>query len=294
MLEGSVARTLHVANGHCTTRLIEAAGLPGRASVWADALHHGPVPDVPDDELVRVRAAFIADGLDVTAAEVEADLRGWRAAVDEYDAYDELVLWFEHDLFDQLNLIQLLARIGGERPVPRPVTLVSIDSFPGHPDFKGLGELGPADIASLFAARRRVTAQQFALAAQAWDAFRGLDRRRLESFLARDTSALPYLAAALRRYLEELPSERDGLTLSERRLIEQLRPGPLDIHAAWAGMHAGERAYYITDSSFWTLVKGLAERTPAMIRVSVTGDTARSLPHGTLSLSGSLSPSLSP
>ena len=37
-----MTRIRHVANGHCTTRLIEAAGLPGRVSLWADALHDGP------------------------------------------------------------------------------------------------------------------------------------------------------------------------------------------------------------------------------------------------------------
>ena len=134
-------------------RLIEAAGLPGRTQIWADALHDGPVPDVPDDELVRVRARFIASGLDVTPEAVEADLRHWRAVVDDHAGYDELVLWFEHDLFDQLNLIQLLSRIGRDRIVPKPVSLISIDSYPGHPQFKGLGELTPADIASLFTAR---------------------------------------------------------------------------------------------------------------------------------------------
>jgi hypothetical protein len=239
-----------------------------------------------------VRAAFIADGLDAAPHEVEADLQAWRAAVDDHDAYDELVLWFEHDLFDQLNLIQLLTRIGRDRPTPRPLTLVSIDSFPGHPHFKGLGELTPADIAALFQTRQRVTTEQCALAARAWDAFRGLDRRRLEAFLAGDTSALPYLGPALRRYLDEAPTGRDALTRSERRLLDQLQRGPLDIHAAWAGMHAGERAYYITDASFWALIKGLSERTPALIRVSVTdaGADRPTLPRGTLSLSPSLSP----
>ena len=107
--------------------------------------------------------------------------------------------------------------------------------------------------------------------------------RALQAFLRRDTTALPFLAAALQRYLEEAPG-RDGLTRSERRLLEQLSRGPLDIHAAWAGMHDGERAYYITDSSFWTLVRGLAERSPALITVNATPDMSRPLPTGTLSL----------
>jgi len=273
---------LHVANGHCTTRLIEAAGLPGRTQIWADPLHDGPVPDVPDDQLVRVRARFLAAGLAVTPEAVEADLRRWRDVVDDHAGYDELVLWFEHDLFDQLNLIQLLSRAGRDRTVARPVSLVSIDSYPGHPHFKGLGELTPADIASLFKARVRVTPEQFALAAAAWDAFRAQDRARLQAFLRQDTTALPFLAAALQRHLDE--AGHGGLTRSERRLLEQLSRGPLEIHDAWAGMHDGERAYYITDSSFWTLVQRLAERSPALIRVNAVPDISHALPRGTLFL----------
>lgn len=276
---------MHVANGHCTTELIEAAGLPGRTSIWADALHDGPVPDVGDEQLIRVRAEFIADGLDVSADAVAADLRQWRAVVDDDDRYDELVLWFEHDLFDQLNLIQLLARIGRDRPVRKPVSLVSIDAYPGHLNFKGIGELQPSDIVALYEQRRRITSEQYAVAASAWDAFRSGSRSRLESLLQDDTTALPFLAAALRRYLDE-DFAPGGLTRSEQRLLDQLQRGPLDIHRAFAGMHEGETAYYITDSSFWTMVTRLAGRSPALIEVAITGAaTSRpALPEGTLSL----------
>ncbi len=94
---------LHVANGHGTTGLIERSGVPGRTEIWADPLNEGPVPgNVSDDELLMIRARFLASQYD--AADVAADLRRWREAVDHDNGYDELVLWFEHDLFDQLNL----------------------------------------------------------------------------------------------------------------------------------------------------------------------------------------------
>ena len=52
---------LHVANGHCTTGLIERSGLSGRTQIWADPLNEGPVPgDISDDELLLVRARFLA------------------------------------------------------------------------------------------------------------------------------------------------------------------------------------------------------------------------------------------
>lgn len=281
----SEARVLHVANGHCTTKLIEEAGLPGRTQIWADPLHDGPVPDVADDELVLVRAAFLASPPAVTPEKVAADLRRWRADVDDRASYDELVLWFEHDLFDQLNLIQVLERVGRDRRPTPLVSLVSIDRFPGHPHFKGFGELLPSDIATLFPMRQRVTPEQFAVAARAWDAFRGTDAGRIAAFLADEgTSALPFLSAALERFLEELPSGRDALTRSERRLLAQLSRGPLDIRRAWQGMHEDEDVYYITDSSFWSLITGLASRSPALVNVTLDPGPAVVLPRGTVSL----------
>jgi hypothetical protein len=275
---------LHVANGHCTTRLIEKANLPGRTSIWADALHEGPLADVDDDELIRLRATAIARGMGEPVDGVEADLRSWREIIDADDQYSELVLWYEHDLFDQLNLIQLLTRIGRDCPIRKPVSLVSIDSYPGYENFKGLAELTPEEISTLFKQRRPVTREQYAVASRAWDAFRSQDRQRMEALLGEDTSPLPFLARALRRYLDEAPAEAGGLTRSERRLLDQLEQGPVDIHTAWRRMHEGESAYYITDSSFWSLLKGLADRTPALIDITLSPVAGPGLPQGTLAL----------
>src|SRR5262245_12900440 len=156
---------LHVANGHATTGLIELSTVPGRTMVWCDPLYDGPVPgNVSEDELLRLRAAFLSSS-DDTVDDVAADLRYWRTAIAQQD-YDELVLWYEHDLFDQLNLIQILSFLS-HAPIARPVSLVSIDAFPGHADFKGIGELDPADLQSLFEQRRRITDAQIAVAVRA-------------------------------------------------------------------------------------------------------------------------------
>src|SRR5690349_3478854 len=258
---------LHVANGHATTGLIELSGVPGRTMVWCDPLHDGPVPgDVPDEELLRVRAAFLASS-DEAVDDVVADLRYWRSAVDQQD-YDELVLWYEHDLFDQLNLIQILAHLGRTRSA-RPVTLVSIDSFPGHPDFKGIGELEPSEVAALFDMRRPVTDSQIALATRAWGAYRSADPRAIEALLNTDTSVLPFLARALHRHLEEFPSAANGLSRSEQRVMEQAINGPIELRAAWPRAVEGERWFYLTDTSFADRTQGLAGASPALVTLRV-------------------------
>src|SRR5262245_58144668 len=119
MTPAVLTRFLHVANGTCTTRIIEAAGIPGACSLWADPLYEGPVPaGLSDNELLELRMRFLGEPGDLTWAAWAGtdpsqdpinDLREWRATIAHHESYDELILWFEHDLFDQLNLIQLLS-----------------------------------------------------------------------------------------------------------------------------------------------------------------------------------------
>jgi hypothetical protein len=231
------ARLHHVANGSSTTDLIVRAGLPGTTSIWADPLHDGPVPaGLDDSELLAVRARHLAEIGATPPADVAAELERWRSALDNA-ACDELILWYEHDLFDQLNLIQLLDRMQSARAVAasaRPITLICVDRFPGRPTFRGLGELTPKELSSLLEARRPITAAQLELTRRAWSAFRASDPREIERLLESDASALPFLASALRRHLEELPWTLDGLSRTERRILELARDAPSSI-ARWLG-----------------------------------------------------------
>jgi hypothetical protein len=199
-------RFLHVANGTSTTRTIEAAGIPGVTSIWADPLHDGPVPGgLDDDALAAVRAAYHAPS--AAAADPVNDFGRWRQVITHHDAYDELILWFEHDLFDQVNLIQLLPFIRAHVPASKTVSLICIGSFPGRPNFHGLGELQPSELASLLPTRQPVTAAQYELAEQAWRAFREPSPEALDALLSwskdpqQRSAALPFLARALRRFL---------------------------------------------------------------------------------------------
>ena len=278
------SRLLHVGNGHATTGLIELSAIPGRTMVWCDPLDEGPVPGgISDDELLRIRAGFLSP----TPHEIDdiaAGLQGWRSAVDNQDAYDELVLWFEHDLFDQLNLLQLLTHLGRSVPRTTPVTLISIDRYPGHPNFKGLGELEPDELATLFSTRQPVSDFQFALAPRAWQAFRSPDPRDIEALLRTDTSALPFLAAALRRHLQELPAVENGLSRTERRLLERVGDGTTELRQIFPGMQDGETAYYVTDTSLWDRVQLLASTSPALLDITGVTSPTNALPAATIAL----------
>lgn len=262
MIQHMNARLLHVANGTSVTTTLEAAGVPGITSIWADPLHDGPVPGgLDDDALLEVRREYHA--LSPAAADPKNDMRRWRQVIADHEMYDELVLWFEHDLFDQLNLVQLLPFVRAHVPPAKPVSLICIDGFPGYPDFHGLGELQPKDLASLLPSRQPVTAPQYELAERAWDAFRQPTPEALDALVG---DALPFLVPALRRFLQEYPWTRDGLSRTERRLLTLASEGRADWPAVFFRMHEGENAFYVSDTGLIELKDTLATASAPLLQ----------------------------
>jgi hypothetical protein len=261
-------RFLHVANGTSTTMTIEAAGLPGICSIWADPLYEGPVPgDISDEALVEVRAQYLGGSHPDRRADPVNDMREWRAVIARHDAYDELVLWYEHDLFDQLNLAQLLTWSRPRLPASKPVTLICIGEFPGRPDFKGLGELEVHELAPLLDARQPVTTAQYEVAEQAWHALRAPTPDALDTLRRSDSSAMPFMSAALTRFLQEYPWTRDGLSRTERRLLELAHGDGISLLKAFPRMHQGERMYHVTDLTLAGIAEALARTTPPLVTI---------------------------
>ena len=223
---------LHVTNGDGAAGLLKASSLEGDVLAWRDPMHHGPFPAEADlKELSLIRGRYLA-GPDLPEADVVRDfeLRNdhFKGAV----RYDEVVLWFEHDLLDQLQLLQILDLVGSGHVCPRRLSMVCIDRFEGIDGFRGLGQLTPDQAASLWPARQAVSEGEIALASAGWAAFRSDDPTKLERFLEGDLSALPFLAAALKRHLEEYPAADTGLTRTERQILKLVAEGmmnPVDL-----------------------------------------------------------------
>jgi hypothetical protein len=233
-------RIVHICNGDSTADTLSLADLPGDIRVWADALDQGPVLPVSDDENYRVRADYwTSRGLTGDHAKQLAD---WDRGVDEATSAEEVILWFEHDLFDQLALIRLLSRFA-RRGMPAQLTIVSIDRHPEVPNFLGLGELQAHQLAELWPRRTPLSRDAIDEAVTSWIAITANDPRALP-FLTKRVKALPFLAGALERQLEELPDPTSGLTRTERQILAAVARGEAKLMAA---AHAIDPRYPITD-----------------------------------------------
>ena len=153
---------LHITNGESVS--LAEAGMSGDIVFWNDVLHEGPVPPLPLDELSQLRAGFVAQAWAEPEEDVRRSFDRRDTALKKFRDHDEVVLWFEHDLYDQLQLIQILDYLGSH---PRGGTRVSLIQSGTY-----LGPMDPQHLAALFPSRREVRADQFATAQRAWAAFR--------------------------------------------------------------------------------------------------------------------------
>jgi hypothetical protein len=250
---------LHITNGDSAAGSLRVSGLPGVVLAWRDILHDGPVPaGLTLDELRPVRARYIAEQRWVAYDAVLAEFTQRDATLMDVSGEDEIVLWFEHDLYDQLQLLQLLDWFA-EHPPQGKLGLLCIGAHPEIADFSGLGQLTPSQLAALFPQRHAVTEAELALGRAAWAAFRAPYPAAVEQLLGSDTSALPFLRAALMRHLEEFPDTRSGLARSEQNILRAIAEGaerPRDIYRA---SQLPEEAVYLGDWPVWARLTTLAE-----------------------------------
>lgn len=107
--------TLHITNGDTTVTVMESAGIGGEFLPWCDVLHEGPVPaGLTLEEMSESRARFIADSGWQTDDKARDDFRARDAKLACFREHEEVILWFEHDLYDQLQLLQILDWLSGQ------------------------------------------------------------------------------------------------------------------------------------------------------------------------------------
>jgi hypothetical protein len=235
-----MARKLHVTNGDAIVPEIEAVAPDDPVLPWRDVLHEGPVPGGIDEAALRaVRAEFLAragwgDGVILLDAFERRDAKLERAAQDGYETW----LWFEDDLYDQLQLVQVLTQLGVRVPASATQRLLTVS----RGDRDVMGELTVGDDERR--AARRV-----------WAAFRSRDPRVLQAV---DPGRLPDVGPAIARLLEELPWTTDGLSRTERAVLTAIAEGKDDPLEVFRAVQESEERPFMGDHWVWVAVDRMA------------------------------------
>ena len=260
---------LHILNGSSTEETLRRSTITGDLFSFRDALISGPAPKALDDSIWhRTRAEHLSKSYGVNYDECEKDLYKQSESLSSFKNHDEVVLWFEHDLFCQLNLLYLLDFFGRSELGSTRLSLINIGSFPGRENFRGLGELNVEDLVSLFPQRQRVTEAQLQLAQSAWQSFSSSDPREIEKLLLTDTSDLPFLETALESHLYRFPTTRNGLGRVENKSLELIESGCDRFKDLFLQFATAEKVYGFGDAQLWSNLKTLSSARVPIVTTS--------------------------
>jgi uncharacterized protein DUF1835 len=239
---------LIITNGDSAADLLAAAGKAGRILPWRDVLHEGPIlADL--SACTRARVAYLAGRFLLDKADVAAEFAARDAILAAHAEFDRIELWFEHDLFDQLQLLQILSFFA-EAGRQEGIILVQADDFLGRQR---------ADTVLRFAGKARpVGSDDLRLAEEAWRAVAAPTPEAVVEWLANGNDRLPYLRPALRRFLEELPAPGTGLGRTQATALTELAETSCTAVDLFRAVLATEEAAFMGDLSFFGLVEDLA------------------------------------
>jgi|GEM_PF-433091 len=218
-------RYLHIFCIQLPALALRESGVPGTVMTWQDPLIEGATPaGVTEQQWLELRAQQLTEIFPTSAQAMQA-LQNMDRQLAEYTRYQEVVLWFDACLYDQIILCRQLDWFAQQELGDTALSLICIGSYPGVPLFHGLGQLTHEQLAGLLPQRQTVTPAQTVLGVAAWQAYRSADPIAIERLLAQDTSALPYLAPALLKHLKRFPSVQNGLNRLEQEMLELVASG---------------------------------------------------------------------
>lgn len=245
-------KRLNITNGESAVTRLREAGLQGDIIPWQDVLHEGPVnASLSLHDLSELRALFIAERGWDDFAHVSGSFDQRDRTLANLDRFDEIVLWFEDDLYDQLQLLQLLDYFARTNDRQAGVSMIVVDGY--------LASLTPAALAELEPKRAVVTEEQLELGKRAWAAFGSPDPSAIERLLATDTSALRFLAPALTRQLEEFPDRATGLSRSEAEALRAIEAGHATPVAAFLEVARHEPSIFLGDIVFYWYLERMSD-----------------------------------
>lgn len=203
--------------------------------------------------LSELRARFIASEGGGDFEDVYAAFRARDETLTNTGSAEEVVLFFEHDLYDQLQLLQILFLLDNEVPAPARLTIVTPPTFIGH--------CNPAQLQASFANRQPIAAAALTLGRRVWEAFTGESPLALGELLTTLPSTvpvgLPHLPAALRRLAESYPHYQTELSRTEAKILFALEKQELSFGQLFRAVQASEEAAFMGDWSFGMHLKAM-------------------------------------
>jgi hypothetical protein len=258
-----LAPMIHLHNGDSVAITARRALLPGRHVAFRETFISGPVrPGLRPAEFLEERARFIAGYYGEHLLRTRNELLEQEQMLDAIRDEEEIVLWFEHDLFCLANFLYLLVRLSKARRL----------SAVWCP--RALGTMTEEELVTTYLSRAAVPPLMLRIAVEGWKAYTAHDATELNRFVRQDWPDFAFLRDGMTLHAMRLPSTRNGLGEVEQRAMSAIDAGAVDFATLFARFDAHPPRYGFGDGEFLRHLRRLASCAVPMITITESGGDA--------------------
>jgi len=260
ILPQSKSEILHITTDAITAEHLDVALSGGVFLAWQDALYEGPIDARTNlTQLSRQRAQYFTDLGWVVKKEIDARYQARNKLLFSYQKFKEIVLWFDHDLNSQLQLVQIVDWFSRHELEKTNLSLVSVERSRGASTYQSLNTMSSKSIQALMNNRWEVTLGQINICQHAWKALGSNNPNALLRFYNTNSSTMPHLKNAILRFLKQYPSQINGLSHSEALIANALLHRKSDANEIYQTMQSKEGIAFMSKAIFANCLQNMCE-----------------------------------
>jgi len=213
-------RVLHILNGDSTAYIFAKSNILGDVIVWREMLSEGPLDkDIGSDKFWRIRYSFFENEIDTTRLDYFDRTIKEIIRIENIGNYNEVVLWFEFDLFCQVNLMGLCTYLLKFYRKDIKYSLVCTGKEEGKRSLQTLTDYNPESYQGLLKNSITLSRNNLLFAEQCWNLYVENDKEKFKEFDFDRSYKFSYLQMAINQHLQRFPKQ-NGLNQIENKILE--------------------------------------------------------------------------
>lgn len=246
----------HILTGDCLAENFRNAHISGEVIVCRECLVEGPVNAPSEERFWEVRAQYLSRGSEQEKEFYYRAVKGDFDKIEFMDRNAEVCLWFEHDLFCQVNYWFIVAQLKKHNftNVYRvsPQTFIDPELPAGGRKWEGFGNHSDADLEVCYANKTKFSRGDFNLGENLWQAYREGDIVSLAIYSRSLSPCFPRLEEVCKAEVERKRNARP-----QKALEDILSKGYTSFNDIFHQFSKREGIYGFGDAQVDHMLKGL-------------------------------------
>lgn len=215
-----MTKVLHILNGDSTATILNETSILGDIVVWREMFCEGPIcKEVGSDEFWLKRYDYFENELGVTKLEYYDKTIKEIIKLEDVSNYDEVVFWFEYDLFCQVNLMALCSYLMENYSKSALYYLICTGKEKGTNQLQSLADYNVDYYPKLLENKIKLSRSKLLFAKQCWELYVENIPEKLKLFNFNKYSKFAYFKMAINQHLERFPKS-NGLNQIQQKILE--------------------------------------------------------------------------